>query len=252
MDFDTLEKLDNETIRTGVKAYHDTAKELFECGQILADKNKFGTAVALTVLSIEELVKGYATFMFYVGDRTKANIDAAFKGTIDIKSVHQARLKYASGINSLISNIDIAAIEKKFSTSFESEDLAPKKEIKTKQDLQDYFKEISEIIVPLIPKSEVGLTDENISAVEDSLKDSSNWFLHAKSQKENGFYADYINNKWHSPSNIDKEKYEVAKKYALQLFEIIGQMIEKTVSQNSFANDFVKVFLKEFTKNSIA
>jgi AbiV family abortive infection protein len=252
MDFDTLEKLDNETIRKGVKAYHDTAKDLFECGQLLADKNKFGTAVALTVLSIEELIKGYAAFMFYVGDRSKLNIDAAFKGTIDIKSVHQARLKYASGLNSIISNIDISSIEKKFSDLFESQDLSPKKEIKTKQDLHDYFKEISEIIVPLIPKSEVGLTDANISAIEDSLKDSSNWFLHAKTQKENGFYADYINNAWHTPSNIDKEKYEIAKKYALQLFDMIGQMLEKSISKNSFADDFVKVFLKEFTKSTTA
>lgn len=237
MDFDTLEKLDSETIRTGVKAYHETAKDLFECGQILADKNKFGTAVSLTVLSIEELIKAYATFMFYVGDRTKVNIDAAFKGTIDVKSVHQARLKFASGLNSFISNIGISAIEKKFSTLLESQDFPPKKEIKTKQDMLDYFKEISEIIVPLIPKSEVGLTNANISAIEESLKDSSNWFLHAKSQKENGFYADYIRNSWHTPSNIDKEKYEVAKKYALQLFDIIGQMLEKTISKNSFADD---------------
>ncbi len=252
MDFNTLKNLDNETIRTGVQAYHDTAKELFECGQILADKNKFGTALALTVLSIEELVKGYATFMFYVGDRTKENIDAAFKGTMDIKSVHQARLKYASGLNSLISNIDISTIEKKFSSLFESQDFSPKKELKTKQDLLDYFREISEIIVPLIPKSEIGLTDENISAIEDSLKDSSNWFLHAKSQKEKGFYADFINNTWHTPSNIDEVNYHIAKKNALQVFDVIGQILEKAISKNSFADDFVKVFLKEFTKSTTA
>jgi AbiV family abortive infection protein len=246
MDYNTLEKLDQGEIREGLKTYFNTAKDLLESGEILAEKGKYGPASAMTVLSLEELIKGFATLLFFLGDRSKENIESAFKGTMDTKSIHQARLKYASGLNFILSKVNVEAIIEKLGDRLQEVDLNPKGEILTREGRIQYYEDISGKIAPLISPAEIGLTDENLNAIEDNLQDSSNWFLHAKTLKEKGLYGDFINSSWHSPSDITKEKYEEANKYARQMFEMVGTMLEGVTATNNDAYTFLRVFLGKF------
>ncbi|HKK62190.1 MAG TPA: AbiV family abortive infection protein, partial [Bacteroidales bacterium] len=98
MNYELLSDLDDYQILEGMTAYFDNAKDLFETGENLAIQQKYGIATALTIFSIEELIKSYATFLFYTGVKDEEIIDLTFKGG----NIHKKRLKIAFANAALI------------------------------------------------------------------------------------------------------------------------------------------------------
>jgi AbiV family abortive infection protein len=235
MNYEKLSKLDDDRLIEGMNTYYLNAKNLLNTGIELAKNYNYGLAVSLIVLSIEELIKGFAVFQVYMGETRSEIVDPAFKSN----NIHQTRLILASGYNFVFSLINEDTIKTLVTNSF-SENL---KNFKF-EDPNDLNK-IIETIISSITSDKTLIPDNIENEINKEIKNTSNWYYQAKTKKERGMYVDYLNNKWHLPKSIKKEDYEEALSYANETFEKVGNPIKEIINGEIFKREIIRKFFKK-------
>ncbi|MEQ8241787.1 AbiV family abortive infection protein [Fulvivirga sp.] len=247
MKYEELSNLNQNQLIEGIEKLYKNAINLHEISMNLSNQKQFGLGIALSVLSIEELIKSYSLFLYIVGVVDKELFDAAF----NTKNLHKSRLKTAHHLNTSHELIDkyktIETIGKAAQTiDFDFGNMSPLEILKMDWigDFMDKFDQSEEI------KAELKKINEEIVPEAESinkLAEHTSWFVHAQKSKEKGLYCDLTNNSWESPSDSRVEEFEIAKYHSDSLFKSIGKPIDTLIS----SPDYLREIFLNITKQSI-
>ena len=175
----------------GFRLTFGNAKRLFNAAEVLESKKELPIANSLLVLCAEEAMKAYTiiTQHFYP-EKILEGFDKVFED-------HKHKL------DSIRSMSGISQILEKFGELYHNPILEniidPKEDPKTLKE-----RSFENLLAWLENEAE---SDDTDLAKED------NWWKHAKTMKENGFYVGFNNGRWTSPSSLKKEQYHKTKKY---------------------------------------
>jgi AbiV family abortive infection protein len=244
MDYKKLISLDDQTLLKGLETYYLNAQDLLETGRNLADKQKYGIAISLSVLSIEELIKAYAIFQVYLGETNAENIDPAFKD----RKVHKARLKQASYYSHVLSLINQGNFKQEVIQEIALKNNVPKVDFKNEKELQEWIVNQTGKFNPIRAQGVKKILEDNASVFTEKNNHPSNWYLHAQKNKEKGMYADFIDNKWHSPKDMSETNYNEALSYAQEVFDTIGKLIEEIILENDLKREIVRQIVRQIVK----
>lgn len=225
MNYEILSDLDDYQVLEGMTAYFDNAKDLFETGENLAIQQKYGIATALTIISIEELIKSHSTFLVYTGVKDEDIVDLTFKGG----NIHKKRLKIAFANSALMDLFNEVNLENILNKVIKIKHIDTDRDIKNFDQLMEWIEDFVSIIGPDIV-DELSQKHESVEAkLENQLNDHSNWFLHAQKIKEKGIYVDFISSKWSTPQKLNKEVFEKAQSHANEIFVKVGNPIKRVI-----------------------
>lgn len=241
MDYKTLSIFDDQKLLEGMQTYYQNAQDLLDTGRDLVDQDKYGLATALTVLSIEELIKAYATFQVYIGETNPNNINPAFEA----KNLHKTRLKLASCYNYIFDHINQGVIKDVITGRLESLGSYGKDEFDNTDILMKYVDDLIEKINLSVITETIEIPDNFEVEIKETMNDHSNWYSHAQKVKEKGLYADYIDNKWHLPQNMTKEDYEKAYTCAIKTFDKIGNPIKQMIEGDDLKREIIRRIIKK-------
>ena len=180
MNYETLSKFDDKKIFEGMETYYQNAQDLLNTGCDLAEKAKFGLATALTVLSIEELIKSYATFQVYIGDTNPDNINPAFNKA---DNIHKTRLKLASVYNLVFNLFNQDMFKETMAQKLESMDNHGEQKFQTKEELIEWVDEMIDTIHPEVTAEAMDVPDNFEDDINKKINDHSNWYSHAQKTK---------------------------------------------------------------------
>ena len=245
MNHDILSKFEDDKLLEGIKIFYQNAQELFNAGCCLADKEKFGFAIALTVLSIEELIKAFAIFQVYIGETKPGNIDPAFRGN----NIHKQRLKLAYYYDFIFESIDKSNFENLIIQKFESKDNNVRIDVQSKEEILIWVDNQIDNIIPAVKKELLDLSEYIEDNINNLTENQSNWFSQAQTIKEKGLYTDYINNNWHVPQNMNKKDYDKAITNATEIFKKIGNPIRIMIKSDDLKSLIIRRILKRMLKS---
>lgn len=192
-------RIDKDIYIKGFRLTFENAKRLFNAAKILETKSEFAIANSLLVLSAEEGIKAYIAFIQHLFPEKKHdNFDIFFKD-------HKHKLKTIRSIT-VFSQIFKEYIELYIHPIIENT-------INSKEDIQEFKKKSFQNFLDWLKhEAEAGGTD---------LSKQNNWWKHATTMKENGFYVSFNNGHWKTPRATKKEQYLKTKKYVREFLEPI-------------------------------
>jgi AbiV family abortive infection protein len=173
MDYRLLSKLDDHKLLEGMKTYYQNAEDLLETGRDLANQDKYGLATALTVLSIEELIKAYATFQVYIGETNPENINPAFSKVGDI---HKTRLKLAYVLNHIFDLINLNMPNELIIQEVESLNGNRVNGVENTEEILQWIDNLVDKISPLVSIENIGIPDNFEVEIKKKISDHSNWY----------------------------------------------------------------------------
>lgn len=236
MDYKVLQTLPKDSIIDGIRHFAENSQSLYESATLLATQDKHGPAIALLVLSIEELTKGYAAFMYLMGVTDENTINAAFK-PFRGKGIHETRLLYAAGIK------QVFLIDFKFIL----EQIICKPEILGR--IQNFQSEaelyaIINVIMGQIDLNSLGINDQFWADFEIQIAENEKWLSQAKSLRENGIYVDFRAGSWLSPQHLDVQAYDEALVHAAWFNQNINSILQEYLEENTMKRYIIELFVK--------
>lgn len=194
-------------IKLGFELAIENAKAL----QLVADKSaieeKYGIACSLNILAAEELVKAQMLLI---------NEEFPFMKIEDFKEIfkeHKAKHNYLK-IFASVYDRESKLIQKDHNELFKP--------------VLEFVDNISDDVKVKVPEAIKQIEEYNkfiqkFSISEIEFETISKWLENANNEKNEGFYLEYDfkNEKWKSPNNFSKKRYEKEKKYTMHLFEVI-------------------------------
>lgn len=171
------------------------AENLFEIGLLSYSKSLYGHACALNILAAEEAVKAiFILIPHYYPNAKINNYEAIFtKHSVKHKELREFITQHKKLRAEIISQIGIFENILKLAEVFI---LDPKTNIEHQSiisDLEWYKKQ---------------------STIDFDLESATKWLKKADNTKNDGFYVSNKNNKWATPADISKEKYELEKQHS--------------------------------------
>jgi AbiV family abortive infection protein len=173
-----------KTQKQGINFSKENSDNIYECATILAERNQFGTAISLLILSAEEITKSIALCLeIFLGDKSEVKkiiIDSKIKDKESYLYNHVDKHKLAKTILS-----DLYTISEKleFLSWFPNKNI---KKITNVVIFKDYQK-------------------KQVNSVINSLENYNDL-------KNKGFYVDNKKGEWLKPSMLSKTDYENCKK----------------------------------------
>ncbi len=215
--------MNNVYFLEGYKVSYENAKSLFESAEMLALEKKYGIAISLLILSVEEGSKAISFLSSFLEGDNKIK---SWPDIID----HKVKLDKIRGLLMHLEFIDIFVNEP----------------IRHKEKLQkaESHEEVNIIRNEIFDKALFNLGE---MADDKSRKWSkfNNWWKDANNQKKKGLYVDLNNNKFVSPSDVKKPKYDKTKTMVQLFFERIDQIntldFEDTEQVQSIKNHLEKL-----------
>lgn len=184
--------------------------KLLKIAEKAAEENEFGIACSLTVLSAEEIVKaGFINTQHYFPNVQITDFYKIFKRH-DFK--HYYMKNYLT-----VNKVMLDTYKKMDSEYGVLVDMLP-----------DDTRANLDIILDL--KKKVKDLERNPFDLEDAFK----WIEGADNDKKNGFYIGIEDNAWHSPKSINREKFDIARKYTLILLDFVTEMEKSFIVTKGF------------------
>jgi AbiV family abortive infection protein len=164
----------------GINSCLDNAKSLFNSGIAVRRIGNIGLANSIQILCLEELIKAFAIYNAFLIDDDR-DISKVFRSHIEKLSILKEGYEMIS--------TETLSMVKSFKQA--QEDM-PKATIK---ELEKRAKELHKVI-------RINLLND---AYNNERKENIEWWDKANITKQNGFYVDFKNGRWHAPSDISIE-----------------------------------------------
>lgn len=195
-----LEKLKCYELEKGSNYALENSSNLVESAEELAKIGHYGISNSLLILGIEEAIKSYVLYLYSVyGIKDK-------KLLCDVFSKHKTKHDVLGFIEFMSELMKIF-----MDTIDEYRQIENEGALKTEQCGSECLK--------MITSKLQALTVEPSSNITDIIS----WYKTANNKKNQGFYVDYINQNWITPSNIKKEDCSVG---VIKAKELINQLTE--------------------------
>jgi AbiV family abortive infection protein len=179
--FENLKNLSFNKVIEGCNLCFKNSDNLYSCALALKRNKKYGVAISLLILSVEELMKSYALFgLLLFGTDEKLMMKDIFESN----EMHKKRLDFALMINELFKSVNL-------------------ENIGNQKDKMDTSTKLLEFANKINNKIDIKKISNNI---DQEKKTFNNWFAQANNKKEDGFYVAY-NNKWHNPTDIKEDAF---------------------------------------------
>lgn len=215
--------MEDSNYKKGYLLALENARNLFSSAEVIAEKNQYGLAISLLVLSAEESVKSYTIItQDFFPEKKIENYDKAFEN-------HKFKLE---AIRSLVGYSKIIG---------KMNDLIWGDVIKN---IDEPIDELAKIKSEGVKKAVEWLNYQSTPESKSSqLSIENEWWRQAKALKEDGFYVRSSGKGWHTPANSKKEQYLKTRKYVSKFID--GVEILKDVDFNS---EQVKKWIEEMKK----
>lgn len=210
--------------KQGAQLALENAKKLFESAELIAEKENYGLAISLLVLSAEEAAKAMSTFMQGLHPDGKTD---DFEKVFNDHKYKLANIREAvlfSRVFKNASNLLYAEIFKDIENESVTDDEMASMKSEGVKKVEDYFKSI-------------------IGSKETDLSRDGDWWRGAKSLKEDGFYVRVNNHKWHTPRNMEKPSYLKTKNYVVEFLQMAF-----TITHIPFDEEPIKSMLNKVTE----
>jgi AbiV family abortive infection protein len=201
------------------KECQKSAQSLFETAEDAALKKRYGIANSLMILSAEECIKSAILLAGYFNVTLPLDVEPFFK---DHKTKHDQAAEIQPVINFVwtIREVYINILRDRKSS---------------------YGTVFNMALTHLFATIGFKIGSENIQA-----KDFGKWWKGANTQKNNGFYVGFFNDKWNFPSNATEDTY-------LQTLDMARPFVEslQIVNQLKAGDNLLFSEKKEFTKQEM-
>lgn len=121
MNFEKLKTLPIDKIFNGIKLSFENSEELYESALLLKDHKKYGVAISVLILSVEEIIKSTSLFAFLIFDKQDFMKDL-FKSN----NLHKERLDLALIFSENFKLKDLQKIESINNINFDTTELLEK------------------------------------------------------------------------------------------------------------------------------
>lgn len=203
-----------EALLEGAKASFANAQGHFRVAETAASISEYGIGNSLLILSVEECIKSMILTAGFLGIEIPFDVSPFFKD-------HKAKHGQAAEIQPLLNEV-----------------------WKLKDVFIDFLKNKRSVFDTV-----VGLTltwvFTSIGLKDKPLKDFTEWWKQANTQKNNGFYVGYTGTTWQSPVTIGKNTFEETMSLAkpfVECLEVVNHLklqdlelfsVKRTASNNS-------------------
>ncbi len=197
----------NEKCRVGSKLALENSERHYRCAVHLNEVDEFGVASSHLILSIEEAIKALFLCLKALG------IPVRQKSLNDFLSKHKPRHKVGAGFYLMFS------LTKWMFDSIQ--DAFEKVANKTDQEVT---KARNEVYQKILNDLESAVKSDNLEIELNSiLLPALKWWEKADERKKAGFYVDFLEGGWASPSLIKKEDYLQSLEIAQKVIRIIKE-----------------------------
>lgn len=196
--------LPKEDAITGARLAIDNAQELIGSAELLAVDSRYGPAHSLSVLGVEEAVKGLVLAMYGAG---------TFEGMPHAGAIHSllGKVLYRHGprhdvgkIYTLFALQMKEAIEEQGADGEEGESI----DWSPKYIIPRAITAVQNVAVMLYEDDNVEGFDNQIAALDDSSRAVIDVWESADQAKKGGFYVDYDDGEWLAPQRKNGDQFE--------------------------------------------
>ncbi|WP_461516963.1 AbiV family abortive infection protein [Porticoccus sp.] len=205
-----MSKLANATIWEGVTLCVDNAHKLFESAELLGKQEHFSTATSLMILATEECIKSYALLSRVISlKKWDSELQKYFRN-------HQHKHNLG-GLLLLIGSIGEEVFEEVIAVTNDTS-------IPREKEKETFLRRIHENL----KKQTNSPSEEFLATVK--------WHENADELKKRGFYVDFTNKKWISPSSVTEETYAANKSVAKKFLWFMQLTIDHATVEDFDAN----------------
>ena len=198
MESEEFNKLTKEQAEEGFRLCTENASVHFEMAELIAKKKHFPMANSHLILAAEEATKALFLYFKYQLNNIEIPVKSMFKrhshkhefAKDNYEYFHQNLVKILSKIDKSNQN---AFTDKYFNELTEQSFVESEMQNSVMQLFEMQFKRIKSL------------------NIEESLPNIHKWFNKADLNKSRGFYSDFVNKQWKTPSVITEEDYNLSK-----------------------------------------